>query len=311
MGWVDKTEDVRRYWQYLNSLDASRRQHAQLLGIADEGVGNLSAPRPRDIIENLHPFRLYQLPWSLRTTPSSTDWLKFRVRAGQVLGVDATGTDAAPNPDVEVFPDVADITVPANTSEYWFWLTITEGVAAVTHGASPESAGWDNFPEPDSEHIPIGIVDTATYLIDCMPLVRQLLRSDVVSVGSGDGSTSTGRGTLVTMAGDYLVVRPPGGLTDGSQDIKVAKPYKLRWSVTGATIDGVSLTYGSWDITTQRRTATAPGPVTERQVITPRYLGGDPIHYVRTTTGVTDAAGDLMRLDLNVDARAWAKVSTA
>lgn len=311
MGYVEKSEDVRRYWKYLNSLDSSRRLHAQLLGVTEDGVEKLGQVRPRGMIELLHPFKLYQLPSCLRATASSTDWLKFRVRGGQVLGVDATGTDAAPNPDIEVFPDVTDITVPANTSEYWFWLTVTDGVGAVTHGASPAAAGWDGFPEPDSEHIPIGVVDTATYLIQCMPLVRQFLRSDVVSVGSGDGSGSSGRGTLVSMAGDYLVVRPPGGASDGSQDIKVAKPYKLRWAVTGATIDSVAITYGSWDLTTQRRTATAPGPVTERQVITPRYLGGDPIHYVRTTTGVTDAGVDLMRLDLNVDARAWAKVATA
>lgn len=180
------------------------RQARPVINAATAGVrfldGEMSQTRA-DISElrrnprydfNLHPFGIYQLPYRFRADADRTanDWRKFRVRSGRLLlnlatGTLPTGTDGATNPDLPEFPDVADVTVPANTAQYWFWIYITLAdplTAEIKHAASGSiSSGnnWDNWPELDLLHIPIGYVDTNTRASEFIATVRQFIRADI------------------------------------------------------------------------------------------------------------------------------------
>jgi hypothetical protein len=156
-------------------------------------------------LDYMHPFKIYNVPSVLRVTPDDdNDWRLFRVRAGQVMGVDVTGTDADDaNPDDESYPDVDDFEVPISTPEYWFWIEDTgsgwvlrygpdETASSYDGGPDPGQAwtssnAWTTGPIPDSTHIPVGTVDTDTFSDDNTAVIRQLLRADVVSTaGTSD-----------------------------------------------------------------------------------------------------------------------------
>jgi hypothetical protein len=127
----------------------------------------------------------------LRASVSADDWRKFRVRAGRVFENEATGTDGADeNPDAETYPTMTDIEVPDLALEYWFWLEVSDAGAVVRHAEDPTVSDpvdnpnpWTTFPTLDGEHIPIGFVDTDTYSTEKRAVVRQLLRTDVISAG--------------------------------------------------------------------------------------------------------------------------------
>ena len=110
--------------------------------------------------------------------------------------------------------------------------------------------------------------------------------------------------------GDYLVCHaitldPNGEMLEGTQDIKVAKPYLLRTSVTERTTsDGVvTYTYAS----TTERTATLDA-TSETQKITPDYAVGDVILAVRGIVGGTQVKVDDVPLQwMDLTPRAWAK----
>ena len=111
-----------------------------------------------------------------------------------------------------------------------------------------------------------------------------------------------------SQASDHLVCRTWDGTTEGGGDVAIAKPHKLRNSVTSATIDGVAVTY-TYGGTFVTRTATI-ATIDEDQVIVPRYLVNDLIFAVDSSGG-TAITGTLQnKIDLNVDGRAWAKKNT-
>jgi hypothetical protein len=268
-----------------------------------------------------HPFKLYQLPPMYRDGTSADDWLKFRVRAGRVLGTDAAGTDGQDaDPDAEVYvPGAADITLPSGAAKFWFWLEFGAGGsgAIVRYGTDPTAASystawmsinpWTVAPVPDSQHVPIGWVDTSTDTGNHNAIVRQLLREDVVTVGGGSGYTE-GVFRFKSMEAEYLVCRATtDGSTDGGTDIYVAKPYKLRWSAPNVTIDGQAVTYANYDLTSQKREATCQS-VMAKEAITPRYVLNDLVWANQPgITLVTVSGTGLIWMDLNRDGRAWAK----
>ena len=121
--------------------------------------------------------------------------------------------------------------------------------------------------------------------------------------------------------GDYLLCRTWDGTKSGAERIPVARPYKLRKTpFDGETRDGISWVY----VTSNKRTATrVSDQKTETQVVTPVYrgFGGDAADTIYAVTGL-DGGTDVVEsgneenptkpvvwLDLNVDARAWAKES--
>jgi hypothetical protein len=96
--------------------------------------------------------------------------------------------------------------------------------------------------------------------------------------------------------------------------VRVAKNYKLRNSITSATIDGNSWSYAY--TSSVKRTATS-GSYSEYQRVSPRYLPGDEIWYlpvanadIGSMVSVSDSIGSagtpITFLDCNVDSRAWA-----
>ena len=144
-----------------------------------------------------HPFKIYQLPQTHRDTPApSTDWLKFRVRAGRVIVSDVTAVDVSGtgmdgynlDPDSDFIPTVSvtDITVSSGVEAHWFWIELsTSGsspTATLKNGATPTSAGWTSFPNLDGLHIPIGFVDTDTDSDNQQAIIRQLLRTDLIGI---------------------------------------------------------------------------------------------------------------------------------
>lgn len=110
---------------------------------------------------------------------------------------------------------------------------------------------------------------------------------------------------IKSVQGDYYTCRTWDGTTEGGSDVYVAKPYKLRNSITSESIDGVTVSYSY--ASTVARTATISS-VDEDQVIVPRYLSNDII-YVATSnyTGVSVSGTALTLIDMNCDGRAWAK----
>lgn len=310
MRFLEQGGDVRQDWRAINELEVERRRHALLLGAAEDEVAAGAVKKPQRRAEGMHPFRIYCAPWNLRATNTADDWRKFRVRAGRVMGADVTGTDAADdNPDGELFPSVTDIEVPDGTAAYWFWIEISGAAGAVQHSAAPASNGWAGFPIPDETHIPIGYVDTETKSAGKVAIVRQLLRTDVVSVGGGGAGLALAK--FISNHDDYIILRPIGEVTD-EHDFKVAKPYKLRFSISSASIDGITISYSSYNTSLQRRTASA-GSVSITQAIVPRYLAEDLIFYAVAPTGVADADivgfPDIGLIDINADGRAWAKLN--
>lgn len=178
-------DDSRKNWRRIN-------EHGGDLHDAEVRVRSLESLEGRrrifaELDQMYFPFRVYVFPSGKRSSPDSdTDWRKFRVRNGAVVGNTATpidtvaGTDGAEYPDdLTESPlaesDVADVAVASGTSAYWFWLEIDEGsvTATIEHGASPPSA-WT------LTVILIAKVDTNTHAAEKRALVRQYLRTDVI-----------------------------------------------------------------------------------------------------------------------------------
>lgn len=134
--------------------------------------------------------------------------------------------------------------------------------------------------------------------------------------GGHGGGGHTRQFRLRAVNHDHLVCRTWNGTSEGSADILVAKPHGLRKSpYDGKTIGGKSYAYTGF----QARTVTQSSPsANENQIIIPTYqvavtnYGGDLIYATQPTggTAVTVSGVKVKWQDLNVDARAWAKVAT-
>lgn len=118
---------------------------------------------------------------------------------------------------------------------------------------------------------------------------------------------------LTAMAGDYFEAKVYDGTTQTGSAIKIAKPFQLRRTpFDGETITelGISYVYNS-DTT---RTATLDEE-DEEQLVIPKYLVGFSVIFaIKPIVGGTGVTWDNMGqdvpvewLDLNVDARAWAR----
>jgi|ERR1051326_2514898 hypothetical protein len=113
-----------------------------------------------------------------------------------------------------------------------------------------------------------------------------------------------------SMASDWLICRTWDGTNDGTADIKIAKPPKLRFSIATLTmIDGTIITYDLYDLVNQTRRATDNSGNSENQVIGEPYLLNDLIYAAPARTLVQDDDGNTVTLlDLNDDGRAWEEI---
>jgi len=109
-----------------------------------------------------------------------------------------------------------------------------------------------------------------------------------------------------SVGNDHITCHTWDGTTEGTVDVKVAKPYLLRRTpFDGETRDGITYTYSS----AVEREAD-DGADTEDQVIVDSYIEDDIIYAIRRISGGTDvtvSTVDLQWLDLNIDGRYWAK----
>ncbi len=127
--------------------------------------------------------------------------------------------------------------------------------------------------------------------------------------GSGGAGASVSTYRFKSMNSDTLVCHSWDFATEGSDNILIAKPPKLRFSIASEVIDGDTVTYSAYDTGAQTRHAT-DGGTSEDQVIVPRYLVDDVIYVISANTDLLDGDGNpITLLDLNIDARAWAKIT--
>src|SRR5579872_5314120 len=124
----------------------------QVINQLSRDLKKLSERQTLDL--NLFPFKIYTLPSSLRPGndqqqyTGSLNWRTVRVRSGLVLtNVVSTasfvhGTDLQQNYAYDNFLiqtiGVYDIQVPANTTQYWFWIEQSgSNFSGITSGTSP------------------------------------------------------------------------------------------------------------------------------------------------------------------------------
>jgi len=126
--------------------------------------------------------------------------------------------------------------------------------------------------------------------------------------GGGTPGTSAKRYSIQSIHDGYLTCRENNAGEIGETDVLVAMPYLLRVLDGTRTIDGVDVDYEK--VSSQKRTASIDSAsYSETQVIVPRYLAEDDIYAIEPEggTGVTVSETALVWLDINSDARAWAK----
>jgi len=130
-----------------------------------------------------------------------------------------------------------------------------------------------------------------------------VIRLDPAAIGGGGtpGTAVVSKFTFQSSQSDYITCHDGVGA-----DVYIAKPAKLRGSVTSETIDGTTISYGTFSGDYTERTASAAGYTDEVQAIVPRFLVNDVI-YAATVDGGTGVGSAPTYVDLNVDGRAWAK----
>lgn len=175
-----------------------------------------------------------------------------------------------------------------------------------------------NIPNP-----PTGSSALAAYLAK---MIRAMRSSEIKSAPGYLVNRSTGGTTLsinipgiqgssakvsmfrfVSSQSDYITCTAWDGSTTG-ETTYIAKPHKLRGSITAATIDGESVTYGSFNADYTQRTATVSGQ-SEKQVVVPYYLTNDIVFAAEVDggTAVNGPSEELTLIDINACARAWAR----
>ena len=120
---------------------------------------------------------------------------------------------------------------------------------------------------------------------------------------------------IISIAGNHLVCQAWDGTNLGITVINVARPPKLRRSVTSELLDGRAIVYDYTSDVTRVASWVGPPATFSNQVIVPRYLAGDIIYAVKPDGGTgAQTFGNnpnppvaLEYVDLNVDGRAWAK----
>lgn len=135
--------------------------------------------------------------------------------------------------------------------------------------------------------------------------------------GNGGGSTIK-MYRLIEEKANHIVCHTWDGTAEGSDSVLIAKPYKLRNSITSALIAGetIDYTYVTSGSTAYHTRDADDGTNVETQVVIPYFLpkttspaySGDLIYAADVShTGVTVDDVELTKIDINADARAWAR----
>lgn len=129
--------------------------------------------------------------------------------------------------------------------------------------------------------------------------------------GGGGGSIQL---LYKSMGPDHLVCHSWDGVTEGEEDILVAKPFLLRRTpFDGLTRNGIAYTYSD-----DHQREAAAGDTTEPQVIVSPYVPGDIIyaaelaggaHVIAYDASFPDGKKSLTLVDTD-EGRSWARIST-
>lgn len=130
---------------------------------------------------------------------------------------------------------------------------------------------------------------------------------DIQTGGGGSSSAQISEFKLNTVEGDYLNCFARAGTTWSTVTVSIAKPHKLRNSITLAVLDGITVTYSYYEGTVKRMAR--HDSAAEIQIVLPRYLSEDIILAAKIdATGVTGHGSTQCEyLDINEGARAWAR----
>jgi hypothetical protein len=113
-----------------------------------------------------------------------------------------------------------------------------------------------------------------------------------------------------SVGNDYLICKTYVDSTLGDDDLYVAKPFKLRRSpFHGETINSLSYSYLSPIARTVSHASTPTWVMT--QTVVPAYTLNFDIIYAISSSKigmVTEAGSDIKYLDINADARQWARL---
>ena len=236
-------------WKYINGLTENVNKNNQ-------NVNNLSNElkyinERNKLGFDLFPFKIYILPDIFRGgfNPNSTNWCTVRVRGGFVFTDNVStasyviGTDLFQNYAYQsTYPlsSSFDIQMPTGSTQnpVWFWIEKSTSGSLATgslynyylrYGNNPVSSSlgnptpWTNFPQQNSNYIPVGLVDCYTSASQKQALIRQFLETDVLSSGGGgltyvdwDYSASIAKNTIVRIdltRNDYAI---PWSVPSGS-----------------------------------------------------------------------------------------------
>jgi hypothetical protein len=164
----------------------------------------------------------YDVETEARMKPKQ--WRTFRVRGGLLITQSATGvtvlnTDYSEYPYDEITPryidgtevtGVKDVVVPVDTEFFLFWIEVSASgtTANLRWHSTPSSQSytdnetpahdaswstttelkWTVFPTIDSQHIPIGYVNTKVLASEYIAPVRQFVVSDIMGVAASSAS---------------------------------------------------------------------------------------------------------------------------
>jgi hypothetical protein len=139
--------------------------------------------------------------------------------------------------------------------------------------------------------------------------LRETTSGTILEIVPGVGKSSPPQAYhFKEMRNDYLICRSWDGSDDGDNDIKIAKPGLLRFSLLTRTVSGIELTFSSYNLSDQTRISTKQGSP-ETEIIIDRYEVDDVIWGQSCATFVQDEDGnDVSILDLNVDGRYWGSI---
>jgi hypothetical protein len=209
---INKSDDPRKDWAKVNLLAAQVDDLRKQIGLQREYITTLRK-NLGSLAAGMHPFKVYQIPPHLRASTSAEDWRKVRVRSGRALGVDiVTGTDGATEVDEGGFPSTTDITVPASSDNYTIYLTLSS--SAVSHSDTP--------PAESEDVLYIAVCDSDTRSAQKELVIRQLVRTDILSTGGGG---APGRYRVKSIQNQYLLCVRWDGTTEGTTYYNIARPY--------------------------------------------------------------------------------------
>lgn len=173
---------------------------------------------------------------------------------------------------------------------------------------APEGRTWDGTDLPT-----IFSLDGSSVSVDDLIVVERTPKFDAENkmvgwqwwfeVGGGGGGASLQRLIVKEIFDDHLRCRTWDGLNEGTTDIFVAKPFKLRHDVNNYD------TIASLSTTDSQTVDVFEFTTTETWKVTPPYEVDNEIYSITVSgTGVDPGSGELTIIDVNLDGRAWARV---